>query len=250
METKQILAFDVSAEYGHFRKFNTTTSPLSYSIPTRIAVGGLLGAILGMERETGPGKYPQGITPVQEVFGKGLADIAIQLLAPVKKVTIGFNLINTKTSFFEIKNRTQIPFELLKNPSFRIYFSHQDTRLMEELEHRLILHSHHFTPYLGLAQFTANIQWGEKTVGEVVVRTNPEKTSVLTALNLSELTATNPINFDTSSQYLVETMPLSMDRNRIVNEYGEVMVESAVKPISANLTQWVRVPNHGNIVFL
>ena len=53
MNYKGILIFDISSEFGHFRKYNTTTSPLSYSIPTRTAVAGILGAILGMEREIG-----------------------------------------------------------------------------------------------------------------------------------------------------------------------------------------------------
>ena len=250
METKPILIFDISAEYGHFRKFNTTTSPLSYSIPTRIALGGLLGAILGIEREIRPGIFTEGVSPVQEVFSRENANIAVQLLAPVKKVTMGFNLINTKTSFFEIKTRTQIPFELLKDPHLRIYFNHRDEKLMEELENRLIHHAHHFTPYLGLSQFTANIHWVCRKIGEMIIHPTVEKAEILSALNLSELRAETPINFDMSSQYLVETMPLEMNRARVITSYGEIILEGNARPVSANLTEWVSIPDYGNIVFL
>ena len=51
MTSKTAIIFDVYGEYGHFRKFNTTTSPLTYSIPTPSAIFGLLGAVLGIERE-------------------------------------------------------------------------------------------------------------------------------------------------------------------------------------------------------
>ena len=65
MNYKEILIFDISSEYGHFRKFNTTTSPLTYSIPTRTAVVGIIGAILGLEREISEGKFKEGTEPIQ-----------------------------------------------------------------------------------------------------------------------------------------------------------------------------------------
>ena len=70
MNSKELLIFDIRGEYGHFRKYNTTTSPLTYSIPTRTAIAGILGAILGMEREVRDGVYPEGAVPVQEFFSK------------------------------------------------------------------------------------------------------------------------------------------------------------------------------------
>ena len=48
MNSKELLIFDIRGEYGHFRKYNTTTSPLTYSIPTRTAIAGILGAILAI----------------------------------------------------------------------------------------------------------------------------------------------------------------------------------------------------------
>ena len=68
MNSKEVLIFDIQGEYGHFRKYNTTTSPLTYSIPTSTAIAGILGAILGMEREIRDGVYPEGAVPVQEFF--------------------------------------------------------------------------------------------------------------------------------------------------------------------------------------
>ncbi|RMG82383.1 MAG: CRISPR-associated protein Cas5, partial [Bacteroidetes bacterium] len=66
MKPHKLLVFDISGEYGHFRKFNTTTSPLTYSFPPLPALAGLLGAILGIERETSPGVFPKGVVPVNE----------------------------------------------------------------------------------------------------------------------------------------------------------------------------------------
>ncbi len=85
MHSDKLLVFDIGSEYGHFRKFNTTTSPLTYSIPTRPAIAGLLGAILGIERELSAGKFRDGVMPIAEVFTKEKARIGVQLINPVKK---------------------------------------------------------------------------------------------------------------------------------------------------------------------
>src|SRR6266487_1056681 len=136
MYSDKLLVFDITSEYGHFRKFNTTTSPLTYSIPTRPAITGILGAILGVEREISPGKFREGVIPVSEMFAKDNADIGVQLIHPVKKVNIAFNLLDTEkvaSSFFNIKQRTQIEFELLKEPSFRFFISLKDEIVFDEL---------------------------------------------------------------------------------------------------------------------
>ncbi len=92
MNSKEVLIFDISSEYGHFRKYNTTTSPLTYSIPTRTAIAGILGAILGMEREIAEGIFPDGAIPVQEFFSKMNSDIAVQIINQVKKENVAVNL--------------------------------------------------------------------------------------------------------------------------------------------------------------
>ena len=50
----KVLVFDIWADYGHFRKFYTTTSPLTFSFPAPSTIAGILGAIYGA------GKYFDG----------------------------------------------------------------------------------------------------------------------------------------------------------------------------------------------
>ena len=85
MKSHQVLVFDISGEYGHFRKFNTTSSPLTYSIPTHTALAGILGAILGIERESSTGVFPEGVIPVNELFSPDTRNFGIQILNPIKK---------------------------------------------------------------------------------------------------------------------------------------------------------------------
>ncbi|MFT7604398.1 MAG: CRISPR-associated protein Cas5h [Saprospiraceae bacterium] len=250
MKSLKLLIFEISGEYGHFRKFNTTSSPLTYAIPTRTAIAGILGAILGIEREIGPNVFREGVVPVNELFNEADSQIGIQILAPIKKVNIGFNLLDTgksASSFFNITNRTQIEFELLKNPSFRIFFTHTSEKIFDELSERVREIRHHFTPYLGLSQFTSLVKWVGEEVSILEIA-KVEYTPIRTVVNLSKLGSENPIQFGNAS-YTTETMPLFMQRDRIVTNYSEVLLERLGKPIMAKTENYWKT-SFGNILFL
>lgn len=251
MNDNRLIVFELSGEYGHFRKFNTTTSPLTYPIPTRTALTGLLGAVLGIEREVAPSRFPADVVPVQELFSQANCALTVQLLAPVKKVNMGFNLLDTGNSFFEIRKsgRTQIEFELLKNPAFRVFVRLNNNALFNQLAERLMNRSHHFTPYLGLSQFTATLQHASITEG-IIRSGTPGYVPVQSAVNLSLLTATQPIEFDQTAHYYVETMPIELNRERVVTRYGEVLVEANGSSVPVQTSEWFETTDFGNILFL
>jgi len=201
MESRKLLVFDISGEYGHFRKFNTTSSPLTYSIPTHTALAGILGAIIGIEREVSANVFPDGVIPVNEVFSRDKAKFAIQILNPINdKVAEGIRLVN-----------------------------------------------HHFTPYLGLSQFTALVEWlGIENIS--IKDLEEDFIEIHTAVNLSKLTVAAPIRFE-KAFYSTDTMPMAMRRDRVITEYAEILIERKGSSI------WVNTPNYletkfGNILFL
>jgi len=253
MNYKEILIFDISSEYGHFRKYNTTTSPLTYSIPTRTAIAGVLGAILGMEREISDGVYPEGVIPVQEFFSKQNSDIAVQIINPVKKENVGINLINTKTSFYDLTKagRTQIEFELLKDIKYRIFVSLvENPDVFYDLVKRIKIKNHHFSPYLGLAQFTARIDFVEKTQAVLLENSKKEYIEIITAVNLSKIEDENPVEFDYSAMYSANNMPIEMNHNREVQEYSEVLIEKNGQTIKTKVENYYKIESYGNILFL
>lgn len=253
MISKTALIFDVSGEYGHFRKFNTTTSPLTYSIPTPSAIFGLLGAVLGIEREDSHNKIREGTEHLREVFSSKNASVAVRPLSEIKKVNIGFNLLDTGSyqSFFNVTNRTQIEYEILKDPKFRIYLN-WDHRLKGELIERLKNKRFHFNPYLGISQMTSNIDF----VGEMELVEISEKDYIdfNTAINLSEIQSVNsPIDIDYIKErvFQVETFPLDMQIDRTIKRYGEILVEMNGDSVRAipNKNSFT-IANEGNIQFL
>ncbi len=170
LQSDQIIVFDVEGEYGHFRKFNTTTSPLTYAVPPRTALVGIIGAILRIEREQGLGQYAEGQIPLSDVLSPEKAQIAVQVLNPIQKTQMAFNLINTKSSFFNIENRTQIEFELLKKPKFRVFLRWDEVEMTKDLANKISTRSNHFTVCLGLSQLVASTHWvGSFAVQSLVV---------------------------------------------------------------------------------
>lgn len=248
MPFEKVLIFDVESEYGHFRKFNTTTSPLTYSFPTRSALIGLVGAVLGIERENSSGVLPDTQKPITEIFSKVNAAIAVQLLNPVKKVNIGFNLLNTKASFFEIDNRTQIEFELLKHPKFRVFISCLDSKIQSNLEQSIQNGKSHFTPYLGLSQFTAKLEFVDICSIEKVE--SADFIAISTVVNMNNTEREFDFEHNTAFKYMSDTMAIELSPDRVVQDYAEVLIEASGKEIKTKTNQAYKVGKYGNILFL
>jgi CRISPR-associated protein Cas5h len=249
MQSDHVLVFDIGGEYGHFRKFNTTTSPLTYSIPTRTALIGIIGAMLGIERDTGIGKFKTGQIPLADLLAPDKAGIGVQILNPVNKVTMAFNLLNTKTSFFNIDNRTQIEFELLKNPKFRIFLTWDNSEMFWDLEENLKKIHTSFTISLGLSQLIADVSF----VGSFSFNKKSNDNSfipVISAIKMSLLDPLDPIQFNSEFKYVSDTHPIYMTSDRLVKEYSEVLIEASGQPINVNSDHIYEVASLGNIQFL
>lgn len=75
------LVFKVRGDYARFRKSYTTTSALTYLLIHPVAVRGLIGAMLGIDRE----KLYEKTKDIE---------VAIQVVNQVRKDMQSFNLVN------------------------------------------------------------------------------------------------------------------------------------------------------------
>ena len=229
------LVFDIHGEYGHFRKFYTTSSPLTFSIPPRTSISGLIVALIGLDKED-----------YINYFTKDKAKIAIQILSPVNKSRLAINLINTKTAkmYSKIKDRTQVTMELLKNPSFRIYFSHEDENLYNKVKEFLEGGKNYYTLSMGLSEFIAE----QKYVGEINLQevSNNEFVYIDTVINFNE---DIEVEFENNKEYFKDTMQNEMDSNRVVTEYVKILFERHGLPIKCNVNYYIGSGDE-KIVFL
>lgn len=229
----KILVFDIWGDYAHFRRGYTTTSPLTFSIPPRTALCGLIGAILGLEK--GNNEYLKHFT-----LDKARIGLRLFNSNPVKKTITAENLINTKEAegigMNLIGERTQIRFEFLKDPMYRIYFWHKDNDLYTKLKINLLEHKSVYTPCLGLSENIANF----KFIGEFdILLKNPEIEflQIHSVLPVEKVLEKNGINFNFKGEYFSLRLPVELNQKRIVTKYSDVLFERNGNPIEAKMKE-------------
>lgn len=237
----KILVFDIWGDYGHFRKFYTTSSPLTFSFPPPSTISGILGAIFGVGKD----EY-------LSVFSLDRCNIALKIVNPVKKVRMGINLINTKGDYWMLYSnkyhepRTQIRTEFLKDPYFRIYFAHEDEKVFKTIAELLKGHKSTYTVSLGLSELLADFKY----VGEYDSenRSDDELVELQTPVTESELIK-NGLEIESGKKYFKEKMPIKMNQERIVEKYDDVIFEPDGKTIKARVKNYYRLENGENITF-
>ncbi|WP_456441524.1 type I-B CRISPR-associated protein Cas5b [Caldithrix abyssi] len=230
----RVLVFDIWGDYAHFRKFYTTSSPLSFSFPPPSTLAGILGAICGAGKE----EYLQ-------IFAPDKCRLALKILKPVQKVRMGINHIDTKKSWLP-KQHTQIRTEFLKDPAFRVYFAHQDDSLFEKTADLIKQHQSIFTVSLGLSELLADFNY----VGVYEAQEMPEAsaTDISTPVTIGNMIADN-LTIENNKKYFKENMPIVMNPAREIEKYDEIIFEAQGKTIHAQLKNYQRLSNGENITF-
>ena len=175
--TKDLLIFEVWAPFGFFRRSETTTTSVTYSIMPRSAAEGLVGAILGFGFENSPTKL-------------ATASMAIGIQRPISKTPFSATYTDTKEiwprlgAFVEprktipksrrrVEFRTRVKMEVLREPHYRMYFDHPSQEIKDELEDKLAHHKTAFTPYLGSSSMIANFRYIGRPTYETTETSGP-----------------------------------------------------------------------------
>lgn len=207
----KVIVFDVKGKYALFRRNYTTSSSTSYNFPPRTSICGLLGAIMGIQNEA------TQFSKHLRIFDN--AHIALRVLVPIRKTTMGVNYAETKSG----KNqRTRIILELIKEPVYRIYVSEfsQFDQLRNHLENNTCV----FTPYLGQAQFIAKISH----VGVFEAKSVFPPVVVHSVLKITDGIRIQP---QENSILLREQMVLNMDDERRPVAFASYWVEKNARPL-------------------
>lgn len=215
------LVFDVAGEYGQFKKPFSPMSPVSYPFPPPTAVMGMLGAIAGYEKEN-----------YHEQLGWNKVCIGVGLRAPVQTFQSAINLLQTKTgtdTFFRPlaghNTHTQVPFEFVRSPQYRIYIAGLQKNAEQDLADNLALGKTAYTVSLGLASCIADITW----IG--IWEAKPLSVSEWVSASVVPLFEGISIYYEDQRRYHRLRVPAVMDSQRIVHRYQEVVVAEDAKPI-------------------
>ncbi len=212
------LVFDIYGDYAHFKKFYTTSSPLTFSFPPPPTVGGMIAAICGIDKKN-----------YLNTFSSEQCQLAIRILNPVQKIRLGLNHINTKGNAWQLINkknhepRTQIRTEFLKSPHFRIYFSHFNNEVFNKVNLHIQNHWTYYTFSLGLSELIGDYSWVGVFDGKEIYFENPY--SIDSVIPMTQINM-NQMKIEEGKRYFRERIPTYMDNGRIVKKYEEVLFES------------------------
>ncbi|HAK78319.1 MAG TPA: hypothetical protein DCM71_15750 [Runella sp.] len=153
----EILQLDVGGKLAHFRKYYANNTAMSFSIPPRTTVMGMLAAILGRERDS-----------YYEELASERIRISVRVMSPIKKTfhRLNFLSIKSKSDFDGSGGRIQTPFEVVSGYDigkdmviYRLYISYSENgkATFDELKEKVLQKKQHFALTLGTANFTASL---------------------------------------------------------------------------------------------
>ncbi len=241
----KVVAFDIWGDYGHFRRFFTTSSPLTYSFPPPTAVRGIVGAILGLGKDA---------------YLEATADLAVgvRVLAPVRRVRWGQNIIFTKGTSEQFEPsligqrkgntkkapRTQIKVEYLKGARFRIYVGGEEP-MLGDLEALLREHRTHYTVSLGLSELLADFEYAGTFAAQSLPPGTYDVSTVFPVDVLEDLSGA----LKEGIKFAKERVPVYLDFDRTPLLYQDVVLEVHGQPVQVTVKGMYRLEN-GEVVYL
>lgn len=237
----KIVIFDLWGKFAHFRKFYTNSSSLSYSIPPRTTIEGMVGALLGYERDS-----------YYEILNSDNLHLAVRNMGKIRKIMQSLNYIKA-TGIGEIilpKSHTQIPFELLtgdENIRYRFYLTHEDEKIFNEIKERIYRNKPVYPLYFGSAPFSCYIEYIDEVEYKKVNNEGYEVIS--TAIKSDKIKKINIEKFEGS--LIKERMPRDFGNNRLIEEVTTYIYEEEGKPLEVQIIgEYIKLSNGENIVFL
>ncbi|MEM3986956.1 MAG: type I-B CRISPR-associated protein Cas5b [Candidatus Methanomethylicia archaeon] len=236
----KVLVFDLFGDLGHFRKFYTTSSPLTFPFPPPPTIRGIIGAIMGFGKE-------EYLDKTKDIY------VGVKIVNPIKKLRTGLNLIFTKGSSGEFDPtldpsrkgdanktlRTQVIVEFVKDPRYRIYISAND-EFLEELTNMVRNHKTHFTVSLGLSELLADFDFVGIFNG-APSHSSDKADSVIPTKIITEL------NIERVQRIGKERIPAVMDSDRTVKSYEDVIFSMEGGSIYGKFNNLIKLDNGEDI---
>lgn len=220
-----VCIFTVRGAFGHWRKWFTTTSALTYSFPPRTSVIGMIGAILGIPREEIARQFPMSgtrtaVCPLRPIVKDRLPEKWRQ--SPPRIIRGKFDPAKMDESFQE-------NLEVIRRPHYRIVFSHSDKSVMRDVRERLQQKRWVYPPCLGIMGFLADVVWeGEDVAEEIEV----EQADILSVLPLTEAMAQAIDLSETAALLREERIPNEVFSDRTFRHLYLAYVSREAEPLS------------------
>ena len=243
----KIITFHLKGKMAHFRRYYSNSSALSYSIPPRTTIVGIIAGLLGFERDS-----------YYEQFSLDQCKIAVGIRSQIKKNMQKLNLLMVKRAndlnasqehHSQTATELIIPEDLREGAiDYQIWFHHTDNQLMKHffsLFSYVGYKSKGISLALGTAQNIAWMEFAEVLTGKDKYDEEVPIQSVIPLKYVERLTFR-----DGKYRLLKEDIPLAFDRYRHLKAKGNIIINMEPSPIYAHVTRFVGLENGENIMWL
>lgn len=248
-----ILSFRLQGKMAHFRRYYSNSAALSYSVPPRTTISGILAGLLGYERDS-----------YYNLFSLEQCKIAVVIGSPIKKQIQKMNLlmINGLNDYNGSKeHHSQTPMELILPQNIRtgiidyhIWVHHKNPEIMNKLKHLFRSTNYGFSSYgISLALGTAsNLGW-LKYEGEWEGISKTPMDSVIID-SIIPVKYVKRLEFENQHEFLIvkEDLPLEFDQNRRITERGkgDMIINLFPESVKASVTTYVELNNGQAITWM
>lgn len=251
----KILSFYLRGKMAHFRKFYSNSSALSYFIPPRTTIVGIVAGLLGYERDS-----------YYEKFSLDRCHIAIASCEPIKKNMQKMNYLmieslNDLNGSQEYHSQTPvelvIPQDIRKGyVNYKVWFHHEDEKIMTSLETLLKNNDPCYTSLgscmsLGSAFNLGWIQYDGVFVAQAVINTSEQE--ILSAIPVDIIKELKISSFGSNKYKIIkEELPLEFDVNRCITDRGlkEIIINIDGESIPAVVNSFVKLNNNETIAWM
>lgn len=137
----KVLSFMMHGRFAHFCSPYTNVYRLTQSCPTKTAIMGFVGAVLGIEKD--------------DLSLYSVIQCGVEICDGYRTVSIPYLTRQGFPGSTANKESSRTSVEVVVNPKYMIYITGENG-ILEKLRDLLEKHEPIFTPYLGLAQFIAS----------------------------------------------------------------------------------------------
>lgn len=152
----KVVSFQFRGRFAHFLRAEATANALTYPFPPRTVLLGMIGAIVGLPKDTAQveladARFAVGGRLPDRFWHK--ANMRKNLPAP-----LSFEVKKADKGTSKAEKNTRIPQEWLWKPDFKIWAAFPSS-IHDSIAERIREKRWHFTPCLGLSEMLAELEW-------------------------------------------------------------------------------------------
>lgn len=246
----KVICFHIKGKMAHFRRYYSNSSAISYTVPPRTTLIGIIAGLLGYDRDS-----------YYDDFSVENCDIAVGNLSHIKKIIQKMNLLmikgtndlnGSKENHSQCATEFVIPDDMTSGEiDYKVWFRHKDQSINSKLE-SLLDFPGAFRTFgsclsLGSAQ---NLGWIEYEGVFGCEDFEKEEAVDIDSCLPVDMVSDIDINENPASFIMKEELPLEFDGKRVLKRKSDFIMDAKGKAIRAAVKGHVLVENGDRIVWM